>query len=68
MALVKRVYTDGETVITAENLNDIQDEIIENATQIALRAKTDDVTAGTQAKANYHLGFYLDADGDLCQN
>ena len=28
MALVKRVYTDGETIITAQNLNDIQDEII----------------------------------------
>ena len=28
MALVKRVYTDTETVITAENLNDIQDAII----------------------------------------
>ena len=30
MGLVKRTYTDGETVITAENLNDIQDAIIEN--------------------------------------
>jgi hypothetical protein len=28
MALQKRVYKDGETVITAENLNAIQDEII----------------------------------------
>ena len=28
MALVKRVYTDTETVITAENLNDIQDAVI----------------------------------------
>lgn len=28
MALIKRVYTDGETIITAQNLNDIQDEII----------------------------------------
>ena len=30
MSLVKRTYVDGETVITAENLNDIQDAIIEN--------------------------------------
>lgn len=29
MALIKREYTDNETVITAENLNDIQDAIIE---------------------------------------
>lgn len=28
MALVKVIYVDGETVITAENLNDIQDAII----------------------------------------
>lgn len=31
MALSKRTYVDGETVITADNLNDIQDEIIANA-------------------------------------
>ena len=29
MALRKRVYTDEETIITAENLNDIQDAILE---------------------------------------
>ena len=29
MALTKRTYVDGETVITAQNLNDIQDEIIQ---------------------------------------
>ena len=28
MALIKKTYTDGETIITAQNLNDIQDEII----------------------------------------
>lgn len=28
MALTKRIYVDGETIITAQNLNDIQDEII----------------------------------------
>lgn len=28
MALVKRTYVDGETIITAQNLNDIQDEVI----------------------------------------
>ena len=30
MGLVKRDYVDQVTVITAENLNDIQDAIIEN--------------------------------------
>ena len=35
MALNKRTYVDGETVITAENLNDIQDEVIANAAAVA---------------------------------
>ena len=30
MALNKRIYTDGETVITAQNMNDIQDAVIAN--------------------------------------
>ena len=30
MGLVKRTYVDQETVITAQNMNDIQDAIIEN--------------------------------------
>lgn len=42
MSLVKRTYVDGETVITAENLNDIQDAIIENETDI--EGKVDKVT------------------------
>lgn len=32
MALTKRTYVDGETIITAQNLNDIQDEIIAHGT------------------------------------
>ena len=35
MGLVKRTYVDGETVITADNLNAIQDEIIQNAGDIS---------------------------------
>lgn len=34
MSLIKREYTDGVTIITAQNLNDIQDEIIRNAEDI----------------------------------
>ena len=67
MGLNKRTYTDQVTVITAENLNDIQDEVIANGTAITQRATIANVTAGTEATANYHLGFYLDANGDLCQ-
>ena len=29
MGLEKRIYTDQETVITAENMNDIQDAILD---------------------------------------
>ena len=37
MSLVKRTYVDQETVITAENLNDIQDAIIQNEEDIATK-------------------------------
>lgn len=26
-----------------------------------------DIKAGTEAKKDYHIGFYIDSDGDLCQ-
>lgn len=34
MALQKVLYEDGKTVITAENMNKIQDEIIANQREI----------------------------------
>lgn len=34
MSLNKRTYTDNVTVITADNLNEIQDEVIANGTAI----------------------------------
>ena len=40
MALVKRTYVDGETIITAQNLNDIQDEIISNTNNKANKSTT----------------------------
>lgn len=44
MALNKVTYTDGETVIGAGNLNDIQDEILLNAGRIAdLQGDTEDL-------------------------
>ena len=48
MALEKRNYTDGETVIPASNLNDIQDEIID----LQGRAST----GSTLTKRTYHDG------------
>lgn len=59
MGLVKRTYTDNVTVITAENLNDIQDEIIRQGEQqaadeaeLALKASTADVNAALALKAD----------------
>ena len=40
MALVKRTYVDGETIITAQNLNDIQDEIISHANTFVPKTRT----------------------------
>lgn len=35
MALTKRTYVDGETIITAQNLNDIQDEVRGNIRNVS---------------------------------
>lgn len=40
MALTKRVYVDGETIITAQNLNDIQDEIISHGNTLVPKTRT----------------------------
>ena len=40
MALTKRTYTDGETIITAQNLNDIQDEIISQGNTLVPKTRT----------------------------
>ena len=36
-------------------------------TLLNAKATITDLTAGTQATANYHLGFYIDSEGYLCQ-
>ena len=58
MALTKRTYVDQETVITAKNLNDIQDEIIANASAIGGKVdkvqgkglSTEDYTSSEKSK------------------
>lgn len=40
MALTKRTYVDGETIITAQNLNDIQDEIISHGNTLVPKTRT----------------------------
>ena len=58
MALNKVTYVDGTTVIGAQNLNDIQDEIIANGTAIGGKVdkeqgkglSTEDYTTAEKAK------------------
>lgn len=53
MALIKRVYTDGETIITAQNLNDIQDEIILHGNTLVPKTRT---VNGKALSSNITLG------------
>ena len=53
MALSKRNYVDGETVITADNLNAIQDEIISHGNNKADKSAT--VSTVTYSSSNHTL-------------
>lgn len=49
LALQKVVYENGETVITAENMNEIQEEIIANREAIdALKSQSGMVSASVE--------------------
>ena len=53
MELVKRVYINGETVIPAENLNDIQDAIIDLESEvIRIEDKEDEAISALQRNTN----------------
>jgi hypothetical protein len=51
MALVKREYTDKETVITAQNLNDIQDAIID----LEQAVESGSPSGGTSVASNVYV-------------
>lgn len=53
MALTKRTYVDGETIITAQNLNDIQDEIIAHESN---KVPTTRTVNGKALSSNITLG------------
>lgn len=61
MSLVKVTYTDHQTVITAQNLNDIQDEIINKC--VTVDSKTFTTAQKQQARAN--IG--LPTSGAVCE-
>lgn len=44
MSLTKVTYTDNVTVIGADNLNDIQDAVLENETNISAKLDSTDVS------------------------
>ena len=54
MALTKVVYTDDETIIEAQNMNDIQDEIIKC---VNTDAQTLTSTQKSQARVNSGLDY-----------
>ena len=57
-SLIASVIIDGST----EDLQEAIDAILEKADELEARLKS-----GSIEDADLHLGFYLDADGDLCQ-
>ena len=65
MALTKVVYTDGETVIGAQNLNDIQDAIIENAQNIGEGSEALTEEEKARAEADEELAKKIDAAGKV---
>lgn len=69
MALTKRNYIDKQTVITAQNLNDIQDNIIQNAVDIGFKYEKpadgipeNDLSVEVQEKLNDKSGSDVTAD------
>lgn len=65
MALEKVEYTDGTTVITAKNLNDIQDAIIEleNKSSVAARVAVVDLLAANWVGSESPYSQVVSIDG-----
>lgn len=52
MALTKVIYTDDETIIEAQNMNDIQDEIIK-----CVNTDEQTLTSAQKAQARTNIGL-----------
>jgi len=65
MAYEKHNYQSG-AVLMASELNEM-DDAIEALDQETTQLK-EDLKAGTEETAIYHLGFYIDEDGYVCQS
>lgn len=55
---------EEKTEECVERLEDILDEV---DGELAKKADISTIKDMSQATADYHMGFYIDADGDLCQ-
>ena len=64
-------YTDGTTgnVLTVDSspTASSSNPVTSGGVKTAFNTLVTDLKAGTEATADYHLGFYLDENGDLCQ-
>ena len=59
------IEIDVDAALSTLSENPVQNKVI--TVELNKKAMDNEVKAGTEAKKAYHLGFYLDADGDLCQ-
>ena len=59
------VEIDVDAQLSTLSENPIQNKVV--TTELNKKAPTTDIQAGTEAQKAYHIGFYLDSDGDLCQ-
>lgn len=57
------IAVDDELDPTSEN--PVQNKVL--VTELDKKADEDDLTAGTEALSDLHLGFYIGEDGGLCQ-
>ena len=63
-------YADGELSGKADSSHTHDSRYYtetETDTLLGAKAEITDIQAGTQATRDYHLGFYIDGEGYLCQ-
>lgn len=64
MSYTKQTWANGD-IITAAKLNHMEDGIVGTEADVADLKSA--LLSGAEEDAIWHLGFYLDENGDLCQ-
>ena len=59
------IEIDVDATLSTVSTNPVQNKVI--TVEVNKKAAITDIQANTEAQKAYHIGFYLDADGDLCQ-